>query len=321
MPKARKHSVLITGASGSLGRQLVAQLYFDKGVDFVMATGPEPKPHYFQEYSPKAFKYTQVNLRKSRQVRNLFNGDLFQEKKIDTVIHLAFKARVNDRNPQSSHSLNIDATRELLELSQKSDTVNKFIFRSSHQVYRLTSMNSVFVNEDSDLNFETSANQWIRDRVDADMLCRASMGSENLNVIVLRLSNLMGMNVKSQLYSLLQGAIAHTPMGYNPMVNLLHTKDAVRAFQLALHKDISGVFNINGRDTAPLSLIAELNESRHLPLPEPILPLINKLQRYIRATNYHFGIHGERLKYAALMDGKRAEKALHYTPLHHVELG
>ena len=236
MAPAVKHNILVTGASGPLGRQLVEQLYFDKGVNFVLATASGPRPYFFEEFSSERFAYTQINLTKGREVSNLFHGALFRDQNIDTVIHLAFKTQPNESDADRSHKLNIDSTRMLIDHATQSESVKKFIFRSSHQVYRLTSQSSVFLKEESDLNFEASANQWIRDRVDADMLCRAHMGGPNLDIVVLRLSNLMGMNVRSQLYWLLHGAAAHTPMGYNPMMNLLHTKDAVRAFQLATHK-------------------------------------------------------------------------------------
>lgn len=321
MPIIRKHAILITGATSALGQQLVKQLYFDKGVGFVLATAMAPMPYYFEQYSPQRFAYTRMNLTKGREVSNLFYSDLFLDNEIDTVIHLAFNARPNDRNPVASHKLNIDATRMLLDYSEKNDKITKFIFRSSHQVYRLSPGNSVYLDEDSDLNFETTANQWIKDRVDADMLCRAKMGANNLDVIVLRFSNLMGMNVNSQLHWLLNSTVANVPQGFNPMINLLHVKDAVRSFQLAVHKKISGVFNIVGRDTAPLSRIIELNGTRVIPVPGPFLRSINKLKRTIGATNYHMGVHGDRLRFSCLLDPQRAKKRLGYEPVNHVELG
>lgn len=316
-----QHAVLVTGATSSLGRQLVQQLYHDKGVSFVMASSLEKMPYFFEDLDRSRFAYVQANLTKSREMNNLFYGDAFQDHGIDTVVHLAFKNKAEDRYSRESHRLNIDVTRALLDMCEQTDSVHKFIFRSSHQVYRLTSQNSVYMHEDSDLNFEAGANQWIRDRVDADMLCHSRMGSQKLKVVVLRLSNIMGMNVKSQLYWFLHGAMANTPMGYDPMINLLHTKDAVRAFQLAIHKDVAGVYNVIGKDTAPLSVVARLNHTRRLPLPEPVLGPLNRLQRLIQATNYHYGVHGERLKFAALMDGRRAQKVLGYTPINRVDLG
>ena len=217
MAKAKTHAVLVTGATSALGRQTVQQLYYDKGVRFIVATGIEERPYYFEQLSPDRFAYTRVNIRKSRERSNLFFGQLVQDNKIDTVVHLAFQAKPKNYADKSSHQFNIDATRAMLELAEESETIKKFIFRSSHQVYRLSSKNSVLLNEEADLNFESSANPWIRDRVDADMLCRARMSSENLDVVVLRLSNLMGLNVKSQLYWFLHGAMAHTVSGFDPM--------------------------------------------------------------------------------------------------------
>lgn len=319
----RPLAVLVTGPNSALGRALVRYLYYDEQIRFVLAVGVEPRPYLFDEFDAKRFHYSRTDITRERDLKNLFYGDLFKDVSIDAIVHLALRNRPDERDPERAHRLNLHGTRNMLDLATESDSVHKFIFRSSHAVYRADPMNPVYLDEEADLNFDTDASRWARDRVDMDLMCRTRIDDPRLNVVVLRFSNIVGRGLHQYMNMYLSSRLPMHPMGFDPMVNLLHPRDAVRAIQLALAKrDLRGVFNIPGKETGPLSVLARINGHKSIGLPGGrLLRAAWRLQRALRMTDFYYEVDPNRLLYPILMDGTRARLVLGYEPLNHVELG
>jgi UDP-glucose 4-epimerase len=316
----RQRNVLITGVTGTLGRQLAQHLYFDKGIGTIIGIAKDERPYYFDEYDPKKFVYSQVDLTKFREVNNLFFSDTYKDAQIDTVIHLAFQNRPS-MHGEKSHALNVLGTKNILEKCIETPGITKFIFKSSGIVYRVLPHGDVLLDEESDLNFDASANQWIKDRVDADMLCRSRMDNKKVDIVVMRFSNIVGRNIHSQLNEYLQSAIVLRPAGYDPMVNLIDVKDVIGSIRQAIEKKTRGVFNIVGKDTAPLSVFVRQSGSKVVSLPAPLMVPANQLQRRLGITTFNYEVDQRRLRFSALLAGTKAETVLGYSPRHHVDFG
>lgn len=318
--KVRTHNVLITGVTGTLGRQLAQHLYFDKSIGTIIGIAKGERPYYFDEYDPKKFVYSQVDLTKHRELNNLFFSDMFKDAQIDTVIHLAFQNRPS-MHGEKSHQLNVLGTKNMLDKAIETPGITKFIFKSSGIVYRVLAHGDVVLDEESDLNFEESANRWVKDRVDADMLCRSRMDNRKVDVVVMRYSNIVGRNVHSQVNEYLSSPVCIHPAGFDPMVNLIDVKDVIGSIRIAIDKKVSGVFNIVGRDSAPLSVFVRQAGHKSISLPTPLIGPVNVIQRKLGITRYNFEVDQARMHFAALMDGKKAEQQLGYIPRHHVDFG
>lgn len=319
--KAKKpRSVLITGVTGTIGRQLAQQLYFDKNVKFILGIAKDERPYYFDEYDPKKFTYSQVDITKARDLNNLFFSDVFKDAGIDTVVHLAFQNRPSQHG-QKSHDLNVIGTKNMLEKCIETPGITNFIFKSSGIVYKILPHGDVYLDEESDLNFDGDTDQWIKDRVDADMLCRARMDSQKVDITVLRFSNIVGRNVHSQINEYLQSPLCVKVAGFDPMVNLIDIKDVLAATRMAIDKKARGVYNIVGKDTAPLSFFVRQSGARAMELPGPLVMPVNVLQRKLGITTYNYEVDQRRLRYSALLDSAKAERELGYTPKHHVDFG
>ncbi len=322
-PAKKKLAVMVTGANSSTGRALIRYLYYDDSIRYIVAVGLEPKPYFFDKFDERKFLYSRANITRERQLKNLFYSDRIKDLGIDAVAHLAVRNRPDESNPAEAHRLNMVGTRNMIEMSEQVPSVKKFVYRSSHAVYRADPMNPVFLDEEADLNFDTDASRWIKDRVDADLYCRTKMDSSKLNIVVLRFSNIVGRGIHQYMSMYLNSRVPMHPMGFDPMVNLLHPRDAVRAIELALARpELKGVFNIPGKETGPLSVIARVNghESRALP-SGLLLRAAYRIQRVFRTTDFHYDVDPNRLIYPVLLDGTKAREKLGYEPLNHVELG
>jgi UDP-glucose 4-epimerase len=320
VPKSGKQNVLIAGATSVIGRQVAEQLYYDDhDVGHIIAVGREAqKPYYFDEYDTARFSYHSLNILKPRELTNLFLSERFRDAKINVFLHVAYIHRC-DAPPPERHELNVDGTRALLEKCAASEGVRKFVFLSSWDVYRLRPHNPVLLDERADLNFDQRANTWIKERVDADMQCRAMMDHARLQVVVLRPTGIIGRNVRHSMNEYLSSKVCPAVVGFDPMVNLIHAVDVIRAIRCAMHRPVKGVFNVVGQDSAPLSEFVRLARRMRVELPEPGVRALNALQRRMGLTQWDFTVSPERIKYSCLLDGKKAEDVLGYRPTHHVK--
>ncbi|MCB1155281.1 NAD-dependent epimerase/dehydratase family protein, partial [bacterium] len=258
--RSDKFNILITGVTTSIGRHLAQHLVENSKVGVVLGVSRQEKPYYFNDLPPDKFIYRTCDILKHRELSNLFLSRTFREAKINTVVHLAFKRKVT---PSAyGHKINIQGTKALLEKCLEDGGIQKFIFKSSDVVYSIKPHNPVYLDETADLNFSPYTDQWVKDRVDADMICRSFMDNKSMNIVVLRMTNIIGRNLKNQLNAYFESKPIVKTMGFNPMINLLHMRDVIQAITLAIEKkSAKGIYNIAGADTAPISTFAELTGS------------------------------------------------------------
>jgi len=314
----RKKNVLITGVTGTLGSRLAEALYYDKNIGIVFGAALGSKPYYFNQFDTKRFVYKNLNILRSRDLTNLFLSSDFKEANVDTVVHLAFFNRVSRGKGKDSHDLNVAGTLNLLDKCIESGTVKKFIFKSSDVVYKIRPHNPIYLDENADLNFDPKVDPWIKDRVDSDMICQSKMDARGVNIVILRFSNIIGRMVSSQLNAYFDSPLVFRAMGFNPLINLIHMEDVVASIQAAIHKNVKGIFNIAGADTAPISTFAEINRSRMHSLPTPLLGPVNTVMRTLGLTKYYYSVDADRLRYSVLLDTRKAEKLLGFKPRSHV---
>jgi nucleoside-diphosphate-sugar epimerase len=113
----------------------------------------------------------------------------------------------------------------------------------------------------------------------------------------------------------LDSNVCFTVMGYNPMINVIHALDVVRAIQLSIQRvRLRGIFNIAGCDTAPLADFVRHFNSLPFPVPEPMFPVINFLQRKTFGTDFDYSVNPKRLKFSLLLNADRARDELGFEP-------
>ncbi len=313
----RRH-VLITGVTSVIGRQLAEKLMHDKKVDTVVGVSRDARPYYFDDFNSKKFHYKQVNILKPRELTNLFLDDAFKEEKIDTVCHLAFMHRPEDTT-REAHELNVEGTKNLLDKCLETPSIKKFIFKSSANVYKIRPFNSVRLKETDDLNFDSNVDPLLKDQVDADMLCRAKMDSKRMKIVILRPSATIGRNVHAFMNNYLESAVCLRVNGFNPMVNLIHVKDVIRAIQIAIHKNVQGIFNIAGKETAPLDDFAHLGGAVTVSVPQSLVVPLGIIAKQLGLSKFDPRTNIDRVKYACLLDTNKAKEILGFEPQHHIK--
>lgn len=299
--------VLVTGATTPLGATLVEQLLADPRVELVLATGRE---HEAPSTDPRLL-YRAADLTRSRAVHDLVLDDA-RQLGIDAVVHNMQHRGAYDTGSRV-HAQNVSAARALLLACKDHPTIRRFVYRSFAEVYALGHKTADLIDEEAPLDFEPTSPQWIRDRVEADLVMCAHFAAP-LRIAVLRCAEILAPDCGSQLWDYLCSRVCLRPLGFDPMINVLGVDDAAAALIAALHSDEIGVFNIRGADTLPLSRAIAESHRLDVPIPGPLLSPLYDLRRRIAGFEFRYDMNVRRFHFGGMLDGSRARALLGYEP-------
>jgi len=303
-------AALVTGATTPLGRRVVDALANDASFDRVLAVGGEP-PNAPAPPESRVV-YRRVDLTKRRNLHDLLFG-VGRELGVSVVVHLALHRDARDEGP-SVRALNVEATRELLHQCERLPELERFVFKSSSSVYHIDPRRSALLTEEDPLELSPSAPQSVRDRVEADLTVCTRVGSSRLEVAVLRCAEILAPGVGSQLHDYLSSRLCLRPIGFDPMLNVLSLEDATRALAAAVSSRATGVFNVPGADTLPLSLAIELSGRFGIPVPGVLLAPLYRVRASALGMEFRYDVNHRRFHFSAVLDGTRAERELGFGP-------
>ncbi len=304
--------ILVTGATAPIGEALICKLSAHREVERVIAVGREPTAGPAIRGLDNV-QYLQVDLTRARDIRDLLFS-VVRSVEIDTVVHTALHRLAKDEG-ERVHKLNVEATRALVALCDRHPTIRRFVLRSQGEVYKVRANQPAIITEDHPLNLDPGAPQWIRDRVEADLIACTQMGMGRMKIAVLRCAEVLAPGTGSQLYDYLGSRACLRPLGYDPMINILSVDDQVSALCRALStSEAQGIFNIPGRDTLPLSELIESFGRADVPIFGVLLGPAYRLRRLLRHTDFRYDMNHWRFHFSGVLDGRRAREELGYIP-------
>ena len=116
----------------------------------------------------------------------------------------------------------------------------------------------------------------LSDLVAADLYaCQALWRHPEFTTTVLRISYLLGPTGTGTLASFLRGPVVPTVLGFDPLFQYLHERDAASAIATAVRSRPRGVFNVAGPTPLPLSTIVDEAGRARLPVPEAAFHLLS----------------------------------------------
>lgn len=294
-------AVLVTGICGRLGRLLARELHRD---DRVVGVDRRPFPE-----RPKDVVHHQVDMRRKKM------KDIFRGRNIRAVVHMGV---LHDprRSERERHTWNIVGFQKLLDYVTQYD-VPKLVVLSGADVYGPQPNNPQFLTEDAPL---LGAQHFggIRDLVELDMLAQKFFWQHpQTETVILRPCHIVG-RVRNAASNYLRLERPVTIMGFDPMVQIIHEKDVIRAIRLALRPGVRGIFNVRGPGEMPLSNVIRAAGGRPRPVPSPLARLtIDQLWR-LRLSSFP-SQELDHLRYVCMVDDTAARQALGYEPKHSLE--
>ena len=262
-------------------------------------------------------RHVRADLSSRRGVRELLFGD--EARDAETIVHGALLCEPWVEQGRL-HELNVQSTRELLAAAEEHPTLRNFVYCSSGNVYRLARDEPRLIdeNEPLDLGCELTAGQ--RSTVEADVTVSTRIANSSLRIAVLRFAEILAPQSGSQLHDYLSSRVCLRPLGYDPMINVLSTRDAARAAVLAVASTAAGVFNVPGLDTLPLSELIARAGRFAIPLPGPLLTPLYRARSLATSAHFRYALDRVRFHYGAILDGHKAEEVLGYVPAYAIEL-
>jgi len=250
--------IAITGTASFLGGRLLRRLVAERGPDGVLAVDITPPPTTLH-----GVRHRMVDLTLPGADRRLL--EVFREEEVDTVVHAAFFTTPR-RDAAYAHELESIGTLHLAAGAAAAG-VRHLLLRSFTGVYGARGQNPSFLTEERKPDADSGLS-WVRDKVEAEAhVFSFSRRYPGLGVTVLRFATLLGPGVHTFYTRLLSKRAVPVPLGYDPLVQLLHPDDALDAAALALEKGPSGVVNVVPRASITLLTALHLSDKVIVPVP------------------------------------------------------
>jgi UDP-glucose 4-epimerase len=293
--------VLVTGICGRLGRRLARMLHRDRrvvGLDRRVFRG-----------CPKDIHAYQVDVRRKK------TKDVFRQEHPVALVHLGVLHDLR-ASPADHHTWNVVGLQRLLEYASQYG-VSKIVVLSSANVYGARPDNPQFLSEDAPLQASESFSA-VRDLVEVDMLAQSFFWKHpEVETVILRPGHILGA-VRNAPSNYLRHNVVPTLLGYDPMMQVIHQSDVVRAILLALVPGVRGIFNLAGPPAVPLSRIVELTGRAHVAMPLSVLrTAVDRLWR-IHASSFP-AQELDFIRYVCMVDDARARQELGFTPAYGLE--
>ena len=107
-------------------------------------------------------------------------------------------------------------------------------------------------------------------------------------------------------------------MGFDPMVQVIHERDVVRAIELALRPEVRGIFNIRGAGEMPLSRLLSMAKKKPRALPAFAARAAIERMWKLHLTSFP-AAEIDFIRYVCMVDDTRAREVLEFTPQWNVE--
>ncbi len=296
-----KEYILISGISGNFGKELAAFLHREHKI---IGLDRRDLPD-----RPKDIIHFQIDIRRKKI------EEIFRKYFIKTVIHLNIIH--NPRISSKEHyEFNLMGTSNLLELAVKYK-VPHFIFLSSADIYGPSPDNPLFIPEDHPL-YGSKNIPIFRDLVETDLLVQSYFWkAPSMITTIIRPCHIAGMNISNGIMQYIKGKIVPTIAGFNPMIQVMHIQDVLRAIEMIIKQRERGIFNLSGQDQIPLLTFLKEIGANHL----PVMPLFEKITFKALFMSEFTSLHPEQvdfLKYPCMVDDNRIRERLSFTPQHRI---
>ena len=288
--------VVITGICGRLGRRLARSLHRERTI-----IGIDRRPF---RGKPKDIKHEAIDIRRKK------TRDVIRAQPIAAVVHMGIMHNLR-ASATEHHTWNVLGFQKLLD-SIAQYGVPKLIVLSGAAVYGPSPDNPQFLGEDAPLMGSARFSE-LRDLIEVDMLAQSFFWKHpEVETVILRPAHILG-TVRNASSNYLRLPRVPTLMGFDPMVQVIHENDVIRAVRLALRPGVRGVFNLAGPSPVSLSRLIQLAGRPTISVPHPLAELALKRMWRFGMTSFP-AAELEFIKFVCMVDTKRATEVLGFVP-------
>ncbi len=298
-------SVLVTGASGLIGRQVIAQLADDRAErSTIVAMDVRDVPT-----ADRIDGITYV----TGDIRDETIGDVFVEHGIDTVVHLAaIVTPGKDSTRELEYSIDVEGSRNVLDACLAAG-VTQLVYTSSGAAYGYHADNPVPLCEDHDLRGNPEFAYSDHKRLVEEMLARARAEHPELAQLIFRPGTILGETVENPITAIFDRPVVTGVRGSDSPFVIIWDTDVAAAIVKGIRERRSGIYNLAGDGTVSLSDIAKRLGKPYVTVPASVLSGTLAVANRMRLTQ--LGPEQVRfLRYRPVLDNRRLREEFGFTP-------
>jgi UDP-glucose 4-epimerase len=300
-----QRSVLITGAAGYLGSQLLGALAAHRsGVGRIVAVDIRDPP--------ADRRYGDVDYR-TADVRSPELIDLFKAAAPDVVVHLAsIVTPGKDSTRAFEHSVDVLGTENVLNACLAAG-VKKIVVTSSGAAYGYHADNPAWISEDCPVRGNAAFAYSDHKRLVEEMLARWRIEHPQLQQVVLRVGTILGASVRNQITALFERPRLLAIRGAASPFVFIWDRDVAGAILHAVTTDKTGVYNVAGDGVMTVEDIAARLGKGRIVLPAWALQAALALLKPLGLTQYG-PEQVDFLRYRPVLDNRKLKEEFGYTP-------
>lgn len=261
--------VLVTGAAGFIGSQVVERLSIEPTVETVVGVDVRPGPKVLE-----------------LDIRDPGLTALVADQRIDSIIHLAAVVTPRPEHTREFlHSIDVEGTANVVSAALLGD-VSHLTVTSSGAAYGYHPDNPDWIDEGDELRGNPEFAYSDHKRQVEEALGRARAEHPDLRQLILRPGTILGETVDNQITALFERrvmlGIAGSP---TPFVFIWDT-DVVEIIVTGVLGRRTGVYNLAGSGAVPLREVARQLDKPYLPLPAVLVKAVLAALKPLGMTQY-----------------------------------
>ena len=297
--------VLITGAGGYLGSEVIRVISKDPRFEEIVGVDVRDKPHYLDDCD---FTYIKSDVRSAVEL-----VQIMKDHKIDTVVHLAsIVSPGKNPNREFEYSVDVLGTQNVLEACIQTG-VQKIIVTSSGAAYGYHKENAEWIDENDPIrgNYEFAYSH--HKKLVEEMLVSYRQKHPELKQLIFRPGTILGVTTKNQITNLFEKNVVLGIQGSKSPFVFIWDRDVVSCIVMGIVEDREGIYNLAGDGALSLSEIAKILKKPYLSIPPSFLTLGLRVLHKLKLT--HYGPEQVNfLRYRPVLSNQRLKKEFGYTP-------
>ncbi len=298
-------SVLVTGAAGYIGQQVVAALAADRGrLTTIVASDLRPVP---EDRQLAGVEYLAADICSPELTQ------AFKRYRVDVVVHLAAVVTPGKRSDrQLEYKVDVLGTQNVLQACIESE-VKKIIYTSSGAAYGYYADNAPLLDETDPIRGNQEFAYSYHKRLVEEMLARCREEHPGLEQLIFRPGTILGAHTRNQITNLFdQPRITGLKGADSPFV-IIWDQDVVGAILKGIFQRGHGIFNMAGDGVITLREMARLLGKPYIALPIWLVTAGLWVGKRLGLTQY--GPEQVRfLRYRPVLSNRRLKEEFEYVP-------